>query len=739
MAYESMQAVRRERWARYFDTLYQIELSSVPFPDDPPIVYPDAAEWESLTQRRKKWATVDLKQSGPAEVRIRAALEEPTLFEFFETPLEEALNSIKERHGVEIVLDRKSLEDEAIDTATPVTLNLDGVTLKSALRLLLRDLDLTYMIENEVLLITTPIRAEEELTTKVYPVADLVLPIVSGIGLGGGLGGGGLGGGLGGGGLGGGGGFGGGGLGGGGLGGGGGFGGGGFGGGGFGGGLGGGFFSVADEPAATGEQADRSPTRPVPVLAARLARPSEPASADAGASIEIDPNQSPSDSWNGYFAKNIEDPPKVQRAIRELIEARRFDHVIAAIEAAIRHGQAQAWMFEALGLAMQLSGRSQGDIERALMSAADFGENPDHLLYIAQYFARIGLDSRALQLARQVSKLQPNRHEPYVLGLRLAQQARDTHAIEWATVGILSEAWPDRQADVRQQAMRIAETTLKELRSRGDKDSMDRYQRELDEAMLRDCVVKVSWTGDADVDLVVEEPAGTLCSMENPRTSSGGVLLGDGYSRFDGAQLSGPSETYVCAKGFAGTYRVQIRRVWGKITAGKVTVDVHTNYRSKQARHERRQIAVGDDAAVIAFELEHGRREEPLAQHLIANAAQQQVELGRAILAQQLSSLSDPGVTPDRGPFVFDRPFLVGRGAVGFQPVIITLPRGRNFSATGVISADRRYVRITPTFIVSDVTDVTTFTFAGAAQETNGNGNGGNGDGGNGNGTGNGT
>ena len=39
------------------------------------------------------------------------------------------------------------------------------------------DPELTYTIEDEVLLITTKETATENLTTKVYPVADLVLPI----------------------------------------------------------------------------------------------------------------------------------------------------------------------------------------------------------------------------------------------------------------------------------------------------------------------------------------------------------------------------------------------------------------------------------------------------------------------------------------------------------------------------------------------------------------------------------
>ena len=62
---------------------------------------------------------------------------------------------------------------------TPITLHLKGVTLRSALRHLLRQLDLTYTIQDEVLFITTPDVAATLVVPHVYYVADLVLPIKS--------------------------------------------------------------------------------------------------------------------------------------------------------------------------------------------------------------------------------------------------------------------------------------------------------------------------------------------------------------------------------------------------------------------------------------------------------------------------------------------------------------------------------------------------------------------------------
>ena len=250
--HDAFMEVRVLRQKGVVDTLFQAELALVPFPDDEPIIYPSAPVWEELTQRRKKFASVDLKKVGPAEERIYEALDDTTALEFVETPLADVVVYLKDRHEIEIQLDRKALEDAGAGSDTPITQDLKGISLRSALRLMLGGMDLTYVVKDEVLLITTPEKAGSELVTKVYPVADLVLPIQQ-TGFAGGLGG--LGGGMGGGGMmgaggGGGGQFGGGGMGG---------GGGGFGGGGMGGGMGGGggFFNVPDDakPARKGLQA----------------------------------------------------------------------------------------------------------------------------------------------------------------------------------------------------------------------------------------------------------------------------------------------------------------------------------------------------------------------------------------------------------------------------------------------------------------------------------------------------
>ncbi|OYW23301.1 MAG: hypothetical protein B7Z55_03675, partial [Planctomycetales bacterium 12-60-4] len=178
--------MRARRADQFLETLYQVELSHVPFPDEPPILFPPAAVWNALSQRRKaRYSSVDLKKNSPQEQRIVAALSERTDLEFTDVPLSDVIEFLRDYHQIPIWIDQTALQDEGIDTSLPITISLSGISLRSGLRLLLEPQGLTYIIEDEVMKITTQALADEALSTRVYPVADLVIPISSGLGAGG--------------------------------------------------------------------------------------------------------------------------------------------------------------------------------------------------------------------------------------------------------------------------------------------------------------------------------------------------------------------------------------------------------------------------------------------------------------------------------------------------------------------------------------------------------------------------
>lgn len=690
--YHYMQEITRERRHRAaWETFMQVEYSAIPFPDDPPIVYPEAEVWEDLTNRREKYKAVDLAGQDGAEQAITKALSNPLNnlgLSFQDTPLSEAVDFLRNEYNIEVQLDQPALEDLGISADDPIDVELRNISLRSALRIMLKQLDLTYVIADEVLLITSEEEALTRLQVKVYPVADLVLPIETpqpgGIGGGGGGqqgGGGGLGGG-GGGGLGGG------------------------GGGGFGGG-GGGQFSVPE----VAEPVVAEISEPAP-------QASQPASATEAAP-EASESQTATQTWDSFFENEVRDSAIVRGEVRKLMKNGAYGEVTTLIQSALRHGQPQPWMYEALGIAMQMDGSDKAAIERAVMSAADFSRSADELAYIASYLTKLDLNRRALQLYKQVLKLDPLRSDAYALGLRAAQRADDSEGVRWATVGILEQAWPADQEVVKETAWRVAKATIEQLVKSGNKEEAKAYKQDIARAIERDCVVRVSWTGDADVDIAVQEPGGSVCSAAEPRAAGGGVNLGDVFTGVEGQQGGVFSETYVCPKGFAGDYRVKVTPVWGEVAAGKVTVDVYLHLNGKKVEHKREQLDLGPDGLAVDFTLDAGRRTEPLEEQHIARAVERQQAVSKAVLAQQIGSLSDPRLAPLRPDArqARRRQLLQGGGEVGFQPVIVTLPEGTNFYATGVVSADRRYVRITSVPFFSIIGDVSTFTFAGAGAQ----------------------
>ena len=105
---------------------------------------------------------------------ILKVLDEPTSLEVIESPLTDVLAQIQSQHGVHVYLDQRALDEVGVPSDTPITFAMSGVPLRSALELVLDQLDLTWTIKAGVLLITTPEEAELVLVTKTYDVSDLL-------------------------------------------------------------------------------------------------------------------------------------------------------------------------------------------------------------------------------------------------------------------------------------------------------------------------------------------------------------------------------------------------------------------------------------------------------------------------------------------------------------------------------------------------------------------------------------
>ena len=108
------------------------------------------------------------------EERIEKALSRPIDLTVKEQPLKDVIGLLQEMAKVPVLLEVKKLEEAAINMETPVSFDVKGISLKSGLRLMLRPLGLTYVIEDEVVQITTPEDAGSRQNVRVYDCRELL-------------------------------------------------------------------------------------------------------------------------------------------------------------------------------------------------------------------------------------------------------------------------------------------------------------------------------------------------------------------------------------------------------------------------------------------------------------------------------------------------------------------------------------------------------------------------------------
>src|SRR4051795_12402233 len=71
--------------------------------------------------------------------------------DYADQPLQDVVTQLSEEYGILIQLDKTALEEAGIGTDSKVSVALHNISLRSALRLTLRTLQLTWIIQDEVL------------------------------------------------------------------------------------------------------------------------------------------------------------------------------------------------------------------------------------------------------------------------------------------------------------------------------------------------------------------------------------------------------------------------------------------------------------------------------------------------------------------------------------------------------------------------------------------------------------
>ena len=172
--YALMTELRRQKQINFQESMYEIERATIPFPGNELLIYPDKEIWDAKVLRRAKFKNLRLTGSAKEEQVLRALDKESNL-NYEETPWSEIEEDLEVKFGINIVL-TSSAQDDALTEDEPVTVNLTGIRLKNALRIMLETKNATFVVQDEVLKIISIDDAEDVkwFTTNVYNVGDLV-------------------------------------------------------------------------------------------------------------------------------------------------------------------------------------------------------------------------------------------------------------------------------------------------------------------------------------------------------------------------------------------------------------------------------------------------------------------------------------------------------------------------------------------------------------------------------------
>ena len=131
------------------------------------LLYP--TDWNQWISRRSP-ALLATDQ----EKAILAALDRPMSISIANKPFIEVLDHLRKQTGQSILVDERALYEFNMTYETAINLDLENVSTRTALKRLLSDLGLTYVMKNQAIQITSIGRAKSLLTRREYSAADLL-------------------------------------------------------------------------------------------------------------------------------------------------------------------------------------------------------------------------------------------------------------------------------------------------------------------------------------------------------------------------------------------------------------------------------------------------------------------------------------------------------------------------------------------------------------------------------------
>ncbi len=118
---------------------------------------------------------------SPKDREIERRLDGHVSLNFNNVPLGKVLDELSTMQEINVLPDMPALNEAGISLSEPLTFHVDDMTLRSALKHMLENLRLTFVVDEEALKITTPNNARGKMVLVPYQVTELVVPISEGV------------------------------------------------------------------------------------------------------------------------------------------------------------------------------------------------------------------------------------------------------------------------------------------------------------------------------------------------------------------------------------------------------------------------------------------------------------------------------------------------------------------------------------------------------------------------------
>jgi hypothetical protein len=427
--------------------------------------------------------------------------------------------------------------------------------------------------------------------------------------------------------------------------------------------------------------------------------------------------------WDDALARGVNDPRLIIAVADFLAEINEMEHAGEFLKANLRQGiVARPWVFEALALALEGNGASPDELKRARLSVVDLEpQDAQSLLRAAKVMAEYKEWDRAITFCRQAAQLEPNVPHAYEAALAYAVKDRNVPAMEWAAGNIAKQDWPIDNLKLQDAAQAKLEALATALKESKRQEEAGRMVKSVDRLRERDLVIQLTWgvgeSGPADLDLEVKEPNGSVCSCLQRMTAGGGTLMGDTLSEMN-------RETYVCAKGFSGPYEVTVRRIWGKPLGSRAKLVIIQHQGTPDEIREE-QVIRFNRTHTVTVKLANGRRtsvavvpppgayRRPETKDPGISGDNVMVKL-RDLASPEFDGSSSgmsgriggfcgrPIARPGKVPLQRNQP-----EELAYQTAVSPfVPNDIGLTAQAVVSADRRYVRLSVNPVFNTVTNL---------------------------------